>query len=330
MKTLITAAIIGSMLFASCKKDGRLNPSPNITENSVKENTHLVETKITAENNLLSFASKDDYAKTINNQSVDNGIALEQQIRKLQFTSLETQEMYSGKRTSTSDEDIDDDFLKSILNKDNAVIIGEYIYRLNLKEELVYVLPKANINEYNDLVAQNMANPNIMIFSTGDDVIDQVEAGNKGKNAKAARWRPFCNESGCGERELSKYFEFKDSGGNKADGTRAQVEYVRAGIYFSLHMQSNNGFPQRALYYSVMQAGWKVKCGNYGQAGTESNVYSGGSGVGNTWKKQFYQSVQPLNGLRLRCIFTYKPFPANLTGLPNDDNTADLTIFANM
>lgn len=67
---------------------------------------------------------------------------------------------------------IEDEFLSCILNQDRIIQIRNYIYRIDKENETVFALHVDKIRDYNDLLNENISNPNILKFSTEDDVFD--------------------------------------------------------------------------------------------------------------------------------------------------------------
>jgi hypothetical protein len=123
-----------------------------------------------------------------------------------------------------------DDFLGQLLNEDGIIQIGNFIYKVNLQSQKVFVLPATNSSEYQDLVNENKSNKNIRQFTTNDDVIYLAESGASGEK---------CNNPSSGF-ELSTEFESSSS-----LRTRCLIKYFTAGIYYRV-------------------TGRSLKVGNYG------------------------------------------------------------------
>jgi hypothetical protein len=158
---------------------------------------------------------------------------------------------------------IDDEFLASILNKDMIVRIGDNLYRLNKPEEKVYVLPMQYITEYNDLVAQNMKNHHIKKFSTDDSVIEMVESGELGEK------KAFCGEDGVGSRhqEVEQY-NGSTGGSNTAITSLSHNKY---GIYFTITIETSSREPLGSTFKyefsdSQSERACKIKCSDWNYA----------------------------------------------------------------
>jgi hypothetical protein len=168
-------------------------------------------------NNRLAFATIQDYERVVNEPTEELKTEFNQTVDKLDgFTSYGTslgEKPHSG--DGSLDRLIEDDFFKSILNADLAVQIGDNIFRVNTFTEKVYVLPVINQDQYDDLIAENTANKNIKVFSTGDDVLELIE--NNGQK--------ICRQSGISGQHAGQFF-----GANKM----ASADFNKYGIYFSL------------------------------------------------------------------------------------------------
>jgi len=115
---------------------------------------------------------------------------------------------------------LSDKYFNEILNEDKILQIGSKIYRVNVEDEKVLILPADKIEEYNDLLIENESNEEIKRFSTSDDVLDEVR-----ENEAASRG---CGGIGGGWRE-SNIVNLDDAGNIKF---QARVRFFRAGIWF--------------------------------------------------------------------------------------------------
>ena len=265
-----------------CKKD-------------VVQTTQTATKKLTAHNGLLHFTSSDYYDEVINSLSQDDGFYKE--LAQLDFKSLENS-------AAKGKELVKAEFLQKILNPDNAVIIGNYIYKLNLKEEKVYVLPLENIADYKDLADQNISNTSIKKYDFSDDVINMAEAG-----ANPAEKGPFCGESGMGGTAQFKGTDINVPGGEY--GTMGGgVYYDRYGIFFSMYAKGWLQCDNRRIEIHLTPVYYHQKCG-----GTVGPYYSwnyqltqGSTGMAdaNGATYQSYQGSTPLNALWFRVVFMAK------------------------
>jgi len=133
--------------------------------------------------------------------------------------------------------DIDAEILRAVLNIDNIVSIQDWIIKLDKSNERVLVLHRANANLLQNLRNNNLSNPNILVFSTGDEVLELLSRGATSSLAEAdlERWGIFCrNKCGAG----------RDSRGTaintKPFNTHGSVEarYIRYGFYFELFVRN--------------------------------------------------------------------------------------------
>ena len=232
-KTIITSIALASLATGislySCKKE----------EIPQQQNPATV-LNVSVKNDLLVFKTTDDYREIVDNSSQEEKIKFTENVKSMNaFSSY--YEYYSAKNPSVlSDASaIEVDFLQTILNKDAAVQIGDYIYKINKAQEKVFALHVSYSNEYNDVVSGNTSNPNILEFSTSDDVLDLIEqqGGIKAINL-------LCSESGIGSRHEDEEVEE-----NGVVVSYAYAHYTRAGIHFSLYAQIDP-VPSNTFTYS--------------------------------------------------------------------------------
>lgn len=191
----------------SCNKEEQIN-NPNYNESSIK-----------VDKNRIIFKSYVEYENLINDFQVS---------KEPQKFILEIRNKYKLQNSyieSHYPDSLQDEFLSSILNDNNIVQIGDYLYKVNLLTEKVYVLNTEYESEIIDLITENTTNEYVMEFSTGDDVIDLVE------KLEGATTR------GCGGIGGGSY-RFPDTELGYVDGVKVTmtggVKFFRAGIYFTL------------------------------------------------------------------------------------------------
>lgn len=82
-----------------------------------------------------------------------------------------------------------DEVLAAILNEQNIVQIEDHVFQLNFSTERVYVLNKTDYNNASDF---NTENPNMDVYSFGDDVLDEVANKKTGMYLIACdNWTPI-------------------------------------------------------------------------------------------------------------------------------------------
>lgn len=222
----------------SCKKEG--------SSVSQKETNFDKDLNIKSDGRMLIFKSTEDYQKVVENPTEDIKFEFISKVSKMKHVSY-TEKLDLLK--SENDSLIGDDYLAQILNEDWIVQIGNYLYRVNKPEEKVYVLPVANIDEYDDLVNQNLLNPNIRKFSTFDNCIELAESGDMGEK---------CNEHSAKSRQ--------GYGNLNSSGTFIEqdiyVNYNNYGINFSIKIKANNYVDDKdKLYIQIENLWYKKRCG---------------------------------------------------------------------
>ena len=190
LKTGLCAVMI-MILFGSCQKEVVNEPA------SIVNNT----CNLSVIDNRLVFNTISDYEGAVSLTNCEQTVAFTKQVNSLNnFTSYSEKQNTAAKRVkegSALDSLLDgEDFLKSILNSDGAVQIGNYIILLDLANDLVYAIDAKFSDQYSDLVARNINNPNIMSFSTEDEVIDLLKDGVLGtvKNLNNTLKKAKCKE----------------------------------------------------------------------------------------------------------------------------------------
>lgn len=150
---------------------------------------------------------------------------------------------------------IGDDYLASILNEDWIVQIGDYLYRVNIPNEKVFVLPVKHIDQYDQLVEENLKNSNIMVFSTDDDVIELVENGMTGQEKSL-----FCHD-----RKARRSYAISDIATiTPAVTMQLESRYYKGGIIFSLKSKgaySTNLSYSLKFYFQLENCYFKQRCG---------------------------------------------------------------------
>jgi hypothetical protein len=222
MKKLIYGTISLALLgigVVGCKKDQVQNGRSNLNFDN--------EFNVSTDGKMLVFETSknfEDLVTNISNEKQENFISFTE---KLSYTSLAKKNELSK---SLSDDE-GDDLLNSLLNEDGIVQIGSFLYKIDLKNEIVGVLSTSNMADYSDLASLNKANKNIRRFTTGDDVIELAESGAE-STAKS-----------CGGIDGGTYPCYSNINQGQIVATLANgnvwrlnpgVKFFRAGIYFRL------------------------------------------------------------------------------------------------
>lgn len=196
--------------------------------------------------------------------------------------------------------------LPKILNTDKIVKISPHLFKVDLINEQVLVLDEANEGDYPDLTASNLANPNIIVFSTEDDVLSLLDQGSTG-GIQNNTWflEKGLNLNGC-QDDYATNDKDKDVGNkDKRHRTKGDVAYQTGGIYFSLKAE---GRAQKRLFRIWWRHGitvslayrvaYDVRCDSNDQPLITGNS----SGVGRH-KHRFYESSMALKAYYLYALW---------------------------
>lgn len=277
--------------------------------------------KVSVSNDMLVFEKSQDYYKVIRDLNKEQKEAFVfSMLNEMNFNSL-------AKFTNTElFKKVDDDLLSSILNVNGFVQIGNFIYKIDIFNEVVAVVPSLEYNEtlLKELLSGHYKDSTIKVYSIDDEVIGMVESKTPPSSA-----RLFCGQSGAGGDEKSgqiQCYDPKDK--TSCNWMDCWVQYNRFGIYFALKAKCINNSPCRIMYWHKTPAAYKVKCGyTYGPV-YQWQISSGATGGNNSlWNQYFYQNVQPLHAFWLRVVFMAK----DPSWINNPDNpSVDLQIRKNM
>lgn len=277
--------------------------------------------KVSVNNDMLVFEKSQDYYKVIRDLNKEQKeVFVQSMLTEMNFNAL------AKFKNSELFKKVDDDLLSSILNVNGFVQIDNFIYKIDIAQEVVAVIPNLEYNEtlLKELLSGQYKNTLIKVYSIDDEVIGMVESNTPPSNA-----RLFCGQSGAGGIDQSGHLNLKSpKDQSDCNWMDSWVSYNRFGIYFSLKAKCINTSPCRIMYWHKTPAAYKVKCGyTYGPV-YQWDISSGATGSsGNVWNQYFYQNVQPLNAFWLRVVFMAKD-PA---WIGNPDNpSVDLEIRKNM
>lgn len=216
---LVGIGIIG------CKKE----ISPVITKNQTIENNTNKSITYRVENGMLVFNTVDDFDRLIeslNDESYDD-------LKNLDYQS------YSESINSEEENKIEDAFLSVALNKDQAIQIGNFIYRINKANEKVFALRKDSYDNYDDLIAENISNKNILELSTEDDVFEMLGEVTYEEKALSKNCQSSNQNNNSGWTEYADYVDENNVYGNGKDkrykfSVWLRVRYDNWGIYRKL------------------------------------------------------------------------------------------------
>lgn len=251
------------------RKSTQANPIPQDTENlSAKE------LGISLSGNVLVFKTIEDYRRVVDNPTEEVSGTVTTVIKK--FSKFQS---YLTSRRRAIESAFNDEYFESMLNSDQVVQIGEHLFRVNPKAKKVFVLPASKINEYKDLVAENVANKSISVYSTDEDVLDLVAGASNQK-----MFGLICNEGGVGADAAQINFTI----GNTNYQTLAA--FNKYGIYFSLFAEVNPSAGSNQFLFEFNNGfgyiHWHARCGATADFGTTT------AGNKNSNAKQRYESYQ--------------------------------------
>jgi len=150
---------------------------------------------------------------------------------------------------------IDSEFFGEVLNPEGVVQIANYIFRINAVTGYCYVMDSLYLNQYADLIAENIANPHIQKYSNEDDVLEIFESNLANR----------CSESGAPRIKKSQDFSptYNPPGYPGYYGKlECKVVYQKAAIYFSLVAKAKSTIWAMTYLNGEMTYGYKRKCKN--------------------------------------------------------------------
>jgi hypothetical protein len=205
--SIILFFIFAATLF-SCQNEDVLIQDPLQSQVKPKYNVTVVD-------NMLFFKSRDDYEKTINYLAQlgdENFVNWEKEIS---FNSLRA----NYKENELEEMGIEDNMLATLLNPKSQIRIGENIFKIDMKNEKVFVIPFSDYSKFYDFGTKK----NQRTFSTEDDVLDILEG--KATDDILKRKRRFCRSN-----KLDGSWREPNTGIN----IKYKVVYQRSGIFKSL------------------------------------------------------------------------------------------------
>lgn len=292
---------IVSTIFLSCNKE-------SLEISSLKSGWELDFSNIYSDGRMLIFKYVQDYELLVNDPSEELVVEFLDYISNMEH---KTQADYLSTLTQKELDSIDyDEYLSKILNEDCIVQIGEYLYKVNTATEKVYVMHEKFIEDYEQLVEENLDAGKVQEFSTGDDVIYIVEGVDS-------------LEKSCGGIGGGTYNAYSNPAnnaliiayiGNYAIRLNPYVKMFRAGIYYKLsaHYMLHSAVSNLGGIFNIIvevkgwQGGWYKKrpCGaNDIGTLTANSIIINSSGASGSYT--FYSGTRNLNGyyffVRAKC-----------------------------
>jgi len=288
------------LLFVAC--------DPNSTEDAIPKNEFNVEFK----NGALKFSSINSYQNMVEDKTDAERSAFisflnsTKDYNSLRKSYSKTKQTSAGRVLGTKETEVveSNEFLSTILNEDGLIAIGEYYFKINLNSEKVFVLPLKNESEFDDLKQENVANQNILIFATDDDVLLLLSEGSKG--TISGRSQLFCRDRSADALKDDSYAYEPFYDDYRQDN---KIVYQKAGVYFSLQaktkMQYKNliglwvdagiTYNQQVRYYYR----YEPKCRN----SSEGSATKTDDGPSNELNYRAYESIRGLHKYRYEAEF---------------------------
>lgn len=239
--------ILPGVLLLSCDKESELNDLKPEESHLSKEGIFTDEndySKLSITNGVLDFKSYEYYESLINSNK--NVHFLTQYISRLSFESY-------GKYHN----DIEDEFLATMLDKNQIVKIGKWYIKVNMQSEMV--LASSELDGYN-IVLNNKEQDKLYTFSTSEDVFDYLN-NSELLHAKGL----FCNdpkadkkESAIPEKSIPGTYPYVNG------FMKGKIKYVKAGIYYALRAEMWHTLPHSKLNYwfQLESCDYAQRCGS--------------------------------------------------------------------
>jgi hypothetical protein len=225
---------------------------------------------VSLENNYLKFASPEAFESFLGEENEDKKVELINRIKEVSFTSWQEnflaseEQLAPNGRTEAEDILIEDEYISSLMNEDGVLQIGQYLFKINVNQELVFALNESDKNHYDELVAENDKNEKIMVFTTSDDVLPMLAEGSTGTVENAREAGLTCKQSQA--RAASRGDDVYYGAGNDYR-LNCVTRYVKLGVYFKLMAKTRNQFRMFGIWVEQVgnleistDAGWKPRC----------------------------------------------------------------------
>ncbi|MBN2890343.1 MAG: hypothetical protein JXL97_00615 [Bacteroidales bacterium] len=276
--SVFTAVIIFATIFTSCEKQG--------FEETKSENQKVLEltdvlTDIKVEDGVLSFNSLNTYETFIQNCSSMSDSEILEIMSKYDFKSLF---MKFKEKEKTNELPIYDILFTSILNYENKVKIGEYLFTLDFEKRSLIV---KNI-EKKDLVKN---------FGFDDNVLEVIF-----KNSELQTTNYSCESktSYCGWNERVPFI-FGEM--------NYKIEYFPSGIYNVLYARVSQGISSNfeiGVYFKPNVCYWVNKDDN------DYTISGSKGGTGSWYSLNMYRSTKRLTGYLIDAGFKIKDANGNI------------------
>lgn len=305
------AMLFISIFFYSCSEE--------ISENAVidkpgsrTEGVTSLADHVFLENGYVRFASTEDFESFLGEENMEKKNLLLNRVQEAPFTSwrkyfLENEQTLAPNgRTDADDELLEDEYLASLMNEDGILQIGKYLFKIDINQALVFALAEENKSSYQDLVAANGGNEDIMIFSTTDEVLTSLEEGSTGTIENGRIQGLFCKESKADSRNDPENVYYGDD-----YRMVCAVDYFAAGVYFKLRAKVNNQIKNVGVWMAQQGnlrieyfADYKPRCKDW--VTKQGNHYE----IDNSTKRVPYESTKALHKYTYRARF-YNQASAN-------------------
>lgn len=266
MKNLIyfsTCVVLLSTTVLSCKKDMPIITPSNIQEEAPKMHTSI---NVNSDGNKLIFATSDDFDRFIaadleesnkapKAQKLDDSKTSNRDLK----TELSSENYVSYAqyiKINNLDNSVEDETLSMILNKDQIVQIGDFLYKLNKAEEKVFVLAASFSSEYSDLVSENTKNPNIQVYSTAESVIEMVE------NGELSQKGIFCSVRKANYKNTTTVYTTINNWANVNATSRYQKYGLMHKLEADLLVYDYDSQSDLRIYIAYDNCSYKQRCGS--------------------------------------------------------------------
>lgn len=236
MKKLIFGGLFLGLIaigFVGCKKEFS---SDNVVKGKTEINEDIIVNK-----DILSFKTFEAYEKFVGMEADVDREQILKAIKNSGFKnyldSKSTELIAKSEENSdslyddsTEDNDDMDEFFGQLLNKDGAIFIDNYLFKLDFLNKNVYAI-KTNMvdNNYKTLINKlNNLGQDVLIFSFDDDVIDLIN-NSDGFIGKAGK---SCSGSNVNKQEWVQYYDNNAKGSKRIRyRCKLRLRYTNLGIY---------------------------------------------------------------------------------------------------
>jgi hypothetical protein len=319
MKKFIFSAIVLSVVLVSCNKEEIEPENENqrtvVTEHQQQnftDNNDYSKLKVT-ENGVLEFETIEYYEQFVNSDEPGDP--------KIDFLTAHIKENLKFNSLASTIQNregdaFEDEFINSILDKNNVVKIGKWYIRLNPETEKVYAVSEQITNAYELVLREDESNSNTYTFTFDDEVLTYLADESLLNDRKL-----FCKD----RRAISTSNQTSYTG-IPIDGTSVgmlvKASYVKLGIYYALKAKSiygNNYTNYLHYWFQFDNCSYNQRCGsslsNYSHpwiTPSNSTVTNAGNEVRITYR--LYSNVKQLKNytfkVRVRCENSFQATPA--------------------